>query len=239
MMSVTIWIALLAGMVSFITPCCLPLYPSYLSVITGMSVNQLKQDRTKREVRMKIMSHTFFFILGFSVVFYTLGLTASAFGSLLIQYRDIVRQVSAILIILMGLLLLGIFKPQLLMRERKLEITGKRGSYFGSFLFGIGFSAGWSPCVGPILGFILTLAAQDPGSWFRLSTAYAIGFAIPFFVLAFFIGSTRWLIKYSEPMMKVGGVLMIIMGILLFTDQLTQINSWLQGITPSWLYKLT
>lgn len=238
-MSVTIWMAFWAGMISFISPCCLPLYPSYLSVITGMSVNQLKNEKSKREVRMKTLSHTLFFILGFSAVFFTLGLSASAFGSLLVQYREVVRQVSAILIIFMGLFLVGIFKPQLLMREKKLNVTGKRGSYLGSFLFGIGFSAGWSPCVGPILGFILSMAAQDPGSWFWLSSAYALGFAIPFFVMAFFIGSTKWLTKYSAPMMKIGGVLMIVMGILLFTDQLSQINSWLQGVTPEWLYNLT
>ena len=237
-MSVTIWIAFCAGLISFISPCCLPLYPSYISVITGMSVNQLKQERSKREVRIKTMTHTLFFILGFSAVFYTLGLSASAFGSLLVQYREVVRQLAAILIIVMGLFLVGIFKPQLLMKERKLAVTGKRGNYLGSFLFGIGFSAGWSPCVGPILGAILSLATQDPGSWFWLSTAYALGFAIPFFLMAFFIGSTRWLLKYSAPMMKFGGVFMIVMGVLLFTDHLTAINTWLQDITPDWLYNL-
>lgn len=236
-MNVTIWMAFWAGLISFISPCCLPLYPSYISVITGMSVNQLKEERSKREVRVKTLTHTFFFILGFSVVFYTLGMSAGAFGSLLVQYRDVVRQVSGLLIIVMGLFLLGIFKPRLLMREKKLNVSGKRGSYVGSFLFGIGFSAGWSPCVGPILGAVLSLATQDPNSWFWLSTAYALGFAIPFFILAFFIGSTRWLTKYSAPLMKVGGVLMIVMGVMLFTDQLSQINIWLQGITPEWLYK--
>ncbi|MCG7406280.1 cytochrome c biogenesis protein CcdA [Paenibacillus sp. ACRRX] len=238
-MTVTIWVAFWAGMVSFISPCCLPLYPSYISVITGMSVNQLKNERSKREVRWKTMTHTLFFILGFSAVFYTLGLSAGVFGSLLVQYRDLVRQIAGIIIIIMGLFLIGVFKPHMLMRERKWEIAGKRGSYFGSFLFGIGFSAGWSPCVGPILGAILSLATQEPDSWFWLSTAYALGFAIPFFVLAFFIGSTRWLTKYSAPLMKVGGILMIIMGVLLFTDQLTDINIWLLKLSPQWLIDLT
>ncbi|WP_036605515.1 cytochrome c biogenesis CcdA family protein [Paenibacillus assamensis] len=237
-MTISIGIAFLAGIASFFSPCCLPLYPSYLSLITGMSVQQLKEEQSKREVRKKILLHTLFFILGFSVVFYTLGLVAGVFGSMLVQYRELVRQVAAIFIIVMGLMLLGIFQPQLLMRERKWNVAGKRGSYGGSFLFGIGFSAGWSPCVGPILGAILGLAAQDPGSWFWLSTVYAIGFALPFFVLGFFIGSTRWLVKYSGVLMKVGGVLMIVMGILLFTDQMARMNAWLQGVTPDWLYNL-
>ncbi|NMM54469.1 cytochrome c biogenesis CcdA family protein [Paenibacillus aquistagni] len=238
-MTVTVWIAFWAGMVSFISPCCLPLYPSYLSVITGMSVNELKNERTKREVRWKTISHTLFFILGFSAVFYTLGLSAGVFGSLLVQYRDVVRQIAALLIIFMGLFLLGIFQPQVLLKERKWQLAGKRGSYVGSFLFGVGFSAGWSPCIGPILGAILSLATQDPGSWFWLSTAYAAGFAIPFFILAFFIGSTRWLTKYSALLMKIGGVLMIVMGVLLFTDQLTKINIWLLQFTPDWLLNNT
>ncbi|MEQ7049238.1 cytochrome c biogenesis protein CcdA [Paenibacillaceae sp. P-4] len=235
---ITVWIAFWAGFVSFISPCCLPLYPSYISIITGMSVSQLKDKQNKREVRWRTMTHTLFFILGISVVFYTLGLGATLLGSYLAEYRDLIRQISAIFILIMGLVLIGVFKPQLLMKERKLDF-GQKSGYLGSFLFGMGFSAGWSPCIGPILTAIISLSASEPSTGMLMITAYCIGFGLPFFILSFFIGSTRWLTKYSGVMMKIGGAIMIVMGILLFTDHLSQLNIWLQQITPEWMRRLT
>lgn len=234
MADLNIGIAFAAGFASFISPCCLPLYPSYLSYITGISVTQIKTD-TSRQVRFKTMSHTFFFILGFSLVFFALGYGANAFAETFRQYQDVIRQISAILIVLMGLFLLGIFQPQLLLKERKLDVSSRPAGYLGSFIFGVGFSAGWSPCIGPILSSIILLAASNPGTWAGMTTAYSLGFAVPFFILAFFIGSTRWILKYSALMMKIGGVLMIAMGILLFTDRMIVITIWLQSITPDWL----
>jgi cytochrome c-type biogenesis protein len=228
-------IALAAGVASFISPCCLPLYPSYLSYITGLSVQQLKSGSNTKEVRIRTLTHTLAFILGFSAVFYTLGFGAGLFGEFFNGQRDLIRQLSAILIIVMGLFLLGIFQPQFLMRERKLDIKWKPAGYVGSFIFGIGFSAGWSPCIGPILTAIIALSASDPGTWFTLITAYSIGFALPFFVLAFFLGGVRRILKYSNVLMKIGGILMLFMGVLLFTDQMFRITMWLQGITPDWL----
>ncbi|UHA72854.1 cytochrome c biogenesis CcdA family protein [Paenibacillus sp. 481] len=238
MTDITVWIAFWAGVVSFISPCCLPLYPTYLSIITGMSVNQLKQDQGKREVRMKMLAHTFFFVLGISFVFFTLGLSATLLGSYLAQYRDVIRQISAVFIIVMGLFIIGIFRPDILMKERKLEV-GRKGGFAGTFLLGVGFSAGWTPCIGPILGAIITLSASQPSMGMTLTSAYSLGFAIPFFILTFFIGSARWLLKYSNMMMKIGGVIMIIMGILLMTDKLTILNNWLLNMTPEWLINLT
>ncbi|MCJ8011209.1 cytochrome c biogenesis CcdA family protein [Paenibacillus sp. KQZ6P-2] len=235
MSNLNVWIAFLAGLASFISPCCLPLYPSYLSYITGMSVQQLKTEQNKKEVRFRTMTHTLAFILGFSAVFYTLGVGAGLFSNFFNNNRDLIRQLSAILIILMGLFLLGIFQPKFLMRDFKMDFKFKPAGYIGSFIFGIGFSAGWSPCVGPILASIIALAATEPGAWFPLITAYTLGFAIPFFVLAFFIGSTKWIVKYSGILMKIGGALMLLMGILLFTNQMTKITIWLQAITPEWL----
>jgi cytochrome c-type biogenesis protein len=229
-----IGIAFMGGLASFISPCCLPLYPSYLSYITGISVTQLKTD-SSREVRMKTMAHTFFFILGFSLVFFTLSYTANAFAAAFREYQDLIRQISAILIILMGLFLMGIFQPQLLLKERKLDVSWRPAGYVGSFIFGIGFSAGWSPCVGPILSSILLLAGSQPGTWLQMTAAYSLGFGVPFFVLAFFIGSTKWILRYSARLMKIGGALMIVMGVLLFTDRMTYITIWLNSITPEWL----
>lgn len=235
MSNLNIWLAFFAGLASFISPCCLPLYPSYISYITGMSVQTLKTEQNKKEVRYRTMSHTLAFILGFSAVFYTLGVGAGLFGSFFNNNRDLIRQLSALLIILMGLFLIGIFQPRFLMREFKMDLKFKPAGYIGSFIFGIGFSAGWSPCVGPILAAIIALATTEPGAWFPLITAYTVGFAIPFFVLAFFIGSTKWIVKYSGIMMKIGGALMLFMGVLLFTNQMTKITIWLQAITPEWL----
>lgn len=121
------------------------------------------------------------------------------------------------------------------MKERKLDMKWKPAGYLGSFIFGIGFSAGWSPCIGPILTAIIAMAASEPSTWFTLITGYTVGFALPFFVLAFFIGSTRWILRYSNMMMKIGGALMLLMGVLLFTDQMTKITIWLQQITPQWM----
>jgi cytochrome c-type biogenesis protein len=235
MSEISIPLAFIAGLASFISPCCLPLYPSYLSYITGMSVQQLKTEQNKKEVRFRTLSHTLAFILGFSVVFYTLGLGAGFFGQFFSSNRDLIRQLSAILILLMGLFLLGIFQPKFLLKERKMDLKFKPAGYIGSFIFGIGFSAGWSPCIGPILAAIIAMAVSEPGAWLSLITAYTVGFAIPFFILAFFIGSTKWILKYSNLMMKLGGALMLLMGILLFTDQMFRITIWLQQITPEWL----
>ncbi|MFD2702423.1 cytochrome c biogenesis CcdA family protein [Paenibacillus shunpengii] len=235
MPDVNVLLAFLAGVASFLSPCSLPLYPSYLSYITGLSVQQLKHEQNKREVRMRTLSHTLAFILGFSVVFYTLGLGAGIFGEFFHEYKDLVRMLSAILIMVMGLFLIGLFQPQLLMKERKLDVKWKPAGYLGSFIFGIGFSAGWSPCIGPILTAIIAIAATEPGTWVTLITGYTIGFALPFFLLAFFVGTTRFISKYSGVLMKVGGSVMVLMGILLFTDRMTQITIWLQRITPEWM----
>ncbi|MFC3800138.1 cytochrome c biogenesis CcdA family protein [Cohnella sp. GCM10012308] len=234
MSQLNLGIAFAGGLASFISPCCLPLYPSYLSYITGISVTRLKSESGK-EIRAKTMAHTFFFILGFSAVFFTLSYTANTFAYTFREYQDLIRQISAILIVLMGLFLLGVFQPQLLLRERKMNLSWRPAGYVGSFIFGIGFSAGWSPCVGPILTAILALAASEPGTWAGMTAAYSLGFGVPFFVLAFFIGSARWILKYSDKLMKIGGALMILMGILLFTDRMTAITIWLNRITPDWL----
>lgn len=235
MTDVNIWLAFSAGIASFVSPCCLPLYPSYLSYITGISVSDLKENDHTKKQRMRMISHTFFFILGFCTVYYALGYSTNLFAEFFSEYRQLIRQLSAILIILMGLFLIGLFQPKLLLKDTRKNLIPRKSNYISSFVFGIGFSAGWSPCVGPVLTAILGLAASSPDTWFQLTTAYALGFAIPFFVLAFFLGTARWILKYSSLVMKIGGGVMLLMGVLLFTDQMTQITIWLNSITPEWL----
>ncbi|WP_199620139.1 cytochrome c biogenesis CcdA family protein [Paenibacillus alkalitolerans] len=234
MPEITVWIAFAAGLASFISPCCLPLYPSYLSYITGVSVSQLKTNQTK-EVRLRTLSHTLFFIIGFSIVFYAFGAGAGLIAEIFREYQDLIAKLSAILLILVGLFLLGIFQPQFLMRDMKLRINAKPAGLLGSLLIGIGFAAGWSPCIGPIFSAIISLATTEPGIWFQLTTAYTLGFALPFFLMAFFIGSTRWILKYSDRLMKAGGAFLILFGILLYTGQMLRITVWFNSITPDWL----
>lgn len=235
MSQVNITIAFAAGAASFISPCCLPLYPSYLSYITGITVNQLKNDRSTAEVRRKTIFHTLAFILGFSIIFVSLGFSAGVVADLLYNYINLLRQLAALLIFVMGLFLLGIFQPQWLMQERKLQIKNRPAGYIGSVLIGMGFAAGWSPCIGPILMAILALAASEQGVWLPLITAYCAGFAVPFFVLAFFIGSTKWILKYSNLIMKIGGAIMIVIAVLLYTNRMSMITAWLFAHTPAWL----
>ncbi|MBV6714494.1 cytochrome c biogenesis CcdA family protein [Paenibacillus chitinolyticus] len=235
MQHVNVWLAFWAGFASFISPCCLPLYPSYLSYITGISVSELKSGQTKGAARLQTMAHTLAFILGFSIIFYSLGLAASSVSEFFVTNRDLLRQIAALLILVMGLFLLGIFQPKWMMRERKLQLKWKPAGYLGSVLIGIGFAAGWSPCIGPILSSMLVMAAAEPDSWLPLISAYSLGFAIPFFVLSFFIGSTKWILRYSATIMKIGGGVMIVFAILLYTNQMYKITIWLNNITPQWL----
>lgn len=230
MEQVTIWLAFGAGVLSFISPCCLPLYPSYLSYITGISVAQLK-DAPSRKVRSLTLLHTLFFLLGFSIIFYSLGFTVSTLSRLFVDYKDFIRMMGGIFIIAMGLFLLGIFQPKVLLKEKKWNFSRKGVSYVSSVLIGIGFAAGWTPCLGPILASILALAAIHPEIAFLYITAYIVGFAIPFILMALFIGRTKWLLRYSDWVMKIGGAMLVLFGILLYTDQLTTIIVWFTRLT--------
>jgi cytochrome c-type biogenesis protein len=125
----------------------------------------------------------------------------------------------------MGLVMLGIFQPQWMMKERRHHFEKKPVGYAGSVLIGITYAAGWTPCVGPILAAILALGVTSPGQALWYITAYSLGFAIPFFIMAFFIGKVKWILKYSSLMMKIGGGMMILTGILLYTDQMTKITT--------------
>jgi cytochrome c-type biogenesis protein len=235
MADVNVWFAFWAGLASFISPCCLPLYPSFLSYITGISVSQLKSEKNSRDVRVRTFMHSLFFILGFTVIFMLMGLTAGLMATIFQNNRDLVRQIAAILIFLMGLVMLGIFQPVWLMREKKMQFKWKPAGYLGSLVIGMGFAAGWSPCVGLTLGPILTLSTTETGRWFYLISAYSLGFAVPFLILGYFIGTTKWILRYSNIIMKISGILMIFMAIMLYTDQMFRITIWFNQHTPDWL----
>lgn len=228
MSDVNVWLAFGAGFLSFISPCCLPLYPAFLSYITGMSVGELKNENAMLQKRS--MLHTLFFLLGFSAIFIAIGFGTSLVGSFFTQYQDLIRQLGAIFIVIFGLVVVGIFQPEFLMKDRKFEFKNRPSGYLGSSFIGMAFAAGWTPCTGPILASVIALAASNPGSGMLYMIAYILGFAIPFFILSFFIGKMQWIRKNNVKIMKIGGYVMIVIGIMLFFDWMTAIIKFLSPL---------
>ncbi|MEK5391867.1 cytochrome c biogenesis protein CcdA [Margalitia sp. FSL K6-0131] len=219
------FLALGAGFLSFISPCCLPLYPAFISYITGMSVNELKTENAMLQKRS--MLHTLCFILGFSIVFIALGYSGSFIGHLFRDYKNLIRQIGAILIVFFGLVVIGFLNPKFMMKEHKYHFKSRPFGFVGSILIGIAFAAGWTPCTGPILVALFSLTVSNPGSAVIYMVAYVLGFAIPFFVLSFFIGKLQWIRRHSAKIVKVGGAIMIIMGVFLFFNWMTIITSYM------------
>ncbi|WP_431030291.1 cytochrome c biogenesis CcdA family protein [Lysinibacillus sp. LZ02] len=218
---INVFLAFGAGFLSFISPCTLPLYPAFLSYITGMTLDELKSE--KGMLQKRAILHTLFFLLGFSIIFIAIGFSASLAKDFFIQYQDLLRQVGAILIVVFGLMIVGLLQVDFLMKDRKFQFKNRPSGYIGSTLIGLAFAAGWTPCTGPILMSIIALAGTNPdaGLWYML--AYYFGFAIPFFVLSFFISRMGWIRRNSQKIIKVGGWIMIAVGILLFFDGLDYI----------------
>ena len=218
---VTLFLAFGAGLLSFISPCTLPLYPAFLSYITGLSLNELKEE--KGIFNRKAITHTVLFLIGFSIIFLALGFSTSFIGTFFIQNQDLLRQIGAIVIVFFGLVILGVFKFDLLLSEKRVQFKKRPKGYFGSVLIGMGFAAGWTPCTGPILAGVIALGVSNPekGIWYMIS--YVLGFAIPFLLLSLFIGKMKFLQKNSGLFMKIGGVLMVVMGIMLYFDLLTKL----------------
>jgi cytochrome c-type biogenesis protein len=228
MTDINLFLALGAGFLSFISPCCLPLYPAFLSYITGVSVGELKSENAMLQKRSLL--HTLFFLLGFSIIFIAIGFGTSMVGSFFREYKDLIRQLGGILIIIFGLVIVGVFKPKFMMRDVRYEFKNRPSGFLGSLIIGMAFAAGWTPCTGPILSSVILMAASKPGSAVVYMIAYTLGFAIPFFILSFFIGKLKWIRKHSAIIVKVGGYLMIVMGIILFFDWMTKIITIFSGV---------
>jgi cytochrome c-type biogenesis protein len=225
---INLFLAFGAGFLSFISPCTLPLYPAFISYITGMSLDELKSD--SKRMNRSGMLHTLFFLIGFSVIFVVLGFATSFVGAFFIENQEILRQAGAVFMVLFGLMIAGVYTPKFLMAEKKLQFKNRPSGYLGSALIGLAFAAGWTPCSGPIIGVIMGLAATNPGSGVLYMLMYVLGFSIPFFVLSFFITRLGWIRKRSGQIMKVGGAVMIVFGILLFFDGMTYLTSLLSPI---------
>ncbi|MCA0969038.1 cytochrome c biogenesis protein CcdA [Halobacillus litoralis] len=228
MSEVNVFLAFGAGFLSFISPCVLPLFPAFLSYITGMSVSELREENAM--LKRKSLIHTVLFLLGFTTIFVILGLSGSYFSQFFISNDTIIRRLGAILIIFFGLVIIGVFNFQFLMKDRKVTFKNRPVGYFGSFIIGLTFSLGWTPCTGPILGAVLALGVENPSSFFVMMMAYSLGFSIPFLLLSFFIGKLNWIRKNSAAIVKVGGYLMIVIGIALYFDWMTMLTSYLAGL---------
>jgi len=233
MAEITIAIAVLAGLGSFVAPCILPMIPAFLAYISGSTLNELNQRDLKTFTinRYRIILNTVFFVLGFSLVFSTLGVIInSTLSSASLNWIDGFNQVGGIIIISFGVFLLLSTKISKLNIEKKFIPKRSKSSYPLSFVFGLAFAAGWTPCVGPILGTILTLAATTPSVAFNLLLAYSLGLGIPFILMGLFFSRATKIIKQMSKHLKyynlILGGFIIILGILVFTNQLAYIANF-------------
>lgn len=243
MADVNIFVAFAAGIFSFLSPCVLPLIPSYLSFVSGISLEEMRSAQGLARVRSRVVLNSIGFILGFSLVFVSLGASASYLGSLFLNYRSFIRVFGGVFVLLVGLYLVGLFKIPALDRYLQFNLKDKPAGYLGSILVGITFAVAWTPCVGPILGAILALAGTsgEVGRGILLLSSYAAGLALPFLLSALAVNSffqfSQAFRRYIQAVHVMGGVLLISVGILLLTDYMTFLNTYALRFTPDWLLK--
>lgn len=221
--NITYSAALIAGLLSFFSPCILPLIPAYFSFITGLTLDELTEN--KREIRLKVILATLFYVAGFSFIFILFGASASFLGGVATQYSWVVRYLGGGIILVFGLHLLGIINIKGLNFEKKIHIKEKPLHLVGTFIIGMAFGAGWSPCIGPMLGSILIVAGNQDTvmEGVLLLAVYSSGLAIPFLLMSFFINSIIEIMKRATRFIgilnKISGVLLIIIGLLLIFDK--------------------
>ena len=231
--NVSVFVAFTAGLISFLSPCILPMIPSYLAFITGISLEELSQDQNLKKVRKSVITNSLFFILGFSILFIALGASATFIGKFLAKNIRWFEIIGGALVVILGLHFAGVFKLKFLDRERKIHLEKKPLGLIGTVLVGMAFGAGWTPCVGPILGSILTMAAatQDIAKGIVLLISYSIGLGIPFLLTGLLIHKFfeyfKTIRKYFRVITLVGGILLVIIGVLLITGYFTTISSFL------------
>jgi cytochrome c-type biogenesis protein len=236
--TVSLGLAFLAGLVSFLSPCVFPIVPSYLGFVTGLTLDELR-DGSKGEARRQAAVHAALFVLGFSLLFVALGASATALGSALRRSLPLLQQLGGIVIAAFGLYLLGVLKLPALMRERRVQLARKPAGKLGSVAAGVAFGAGWTPCVGPVLASVLLYASLEAtlARGMLLLGAYALGLGIPFFVsavalnwfLAGAAGGRRWLL----PLERIAGAVLLLVGVLLFTGRFAALSAFLSRFTPA------
>jgi len=231
--------AILAGFLSFISPCVLPLIPGYLSFISGVSMEDIASKEKTSSQLWKVVINTVFFVLGFSLVFILLGATATWIGDTLRQYLPIFNKVAGVMVFIFGLHVAGVFKIKALNYEKRFHAGGKKMGLLGSFVIGIAFAFGWTPCIGPILGSILTLAAQQNSvsSGIILLTFYSAGLGVPFILTAvlfnYLIGAFGFIKRHFRAVEIISGSLLMVIGILIFFDLLQRVANFLLDKIPA------
>jgi cytochrome c-type biogenesis protein len=226
-------LAFSAGLLSFVSPCVLPLIPSYLTFVTGVGFDELGSSRRAAAV------HALLFILGFTLIFVALGASATVLGRVLIAYRVWITRVGGALVVLFGLYLLGAVRVAAFDRERRVHLANKPVGYLGSVLVGVAFGAGWTPCLGPILGAILTYTAAtaDLSRGLPLLLAYSLGLAIPFLLAAVaverFLETVTRFRPHLARVSQVSGALLVIVGVMMMLDYFTVMATYLQSVTPA------
>jgi len=223
-----------AGLVSFLSPCVIPLIPGYLSYVSGMSAEELGQALPRRTQR--VLGQSILFVLGFAAIFVALGASASALGAALMQYRFVLNKVSGLFIIAMGLTLTGIVRVGWLTRERRVPLAARQGGALRSISLGAAFAFAWTPCIGPILASVLlyagSVATVKVGALLLL--VYALGLGVPFVLsgLAFSraIHALRWMRRYARPIEAFSGIALIAIGTLLYTNKMFYVTIWAQRL---------
>lgn len=235
--SVSFAVAFLAGLLSFLSPCVLPLVPAYLGFITGMSLDDLQDQVSRRSVLVPAL----FFVAGFSIIFMLLGASATLVGQVFRQYQNWIARVGGVIVVIFGLHLLGVFRLTPLLREKRLHLTSTPKGYLGAVAAGAAFGAGWTPCIGPVLGTVMTMAMIRDTLWSGLSllSVYSLGLAVPFLLAAFatgaFLQTSRRFRRFLPFMEKTAGVLLIAVGVMLLTGTFTAMSAFFARFTPEFL----
>jgi len=241
-LELSFFVAFGAGILSFLSPCVLPLIPSHLSFVTGLSINNFYDKDSVKLSRGFILFHSFFFVLGFSLIFVAMGASASYLGRVLLYHQGIIRKIGGLLIIFFGVHLTGLLNLALLDREKKFHLAHKPAGYLGSLLVGVAFGVGWTPCIGPILGAILVMASttNDLFQGILLLSLYSLGLGLPFILSAFMLHTLMErfvsLTRYFRYLSITSGIFLIIVGALIYTNYLslltTYLNNWLLPLMP-------
>ncbi len=233
----SLFIAFSAGILSFVSPCVLPLVPSYITYITGASFHELTDAESKSKLRWITIFHSLLFIAGFSAIFILMGASASYLGQVLVQYQQWIMKAGGVFIIILGIHFTGLMTLPFLQMEKRFELRKKPLGYLGSFLVGIVFAAGWTPCIGPILSTILIYASTSQNFYtgILLLSIYSAGLGLPFFLssLAFnsFLSAFQKIKRYMRVITIASGLFLIAIGILMLTDTFQAINQYLNALT--------
>ena len=237
-MDITLFGAFVAGIISFISPCILPIIPPYLCFLAGLSLDQVTGKKETSGAGSKVFISALAFVFGFSLVFILMGASASYLGQMLSDYFDWLSIIAGVIIIIMGLHFLGVFKIALLYKQAKVEVEKKPAGIGGSFLMGLAFAFGWTPCVGPVLSAILFMAGAEDSALrgATLLGAYAMGIGIPFLLAAAFagpfVGFMRRFSKHLGTVEKIMGAMLVVTGIMIITGMMQDFGLWIQQMLP-------